>query len=88
MRTHQMRKNINSAQPYSGIHSTPVSTKNSSRSNDEMMSFLCELFNELRGDMNNRFDVNDKKLDKRLNESQKQFNELRGDINEIKEQKV
>ena len=43
---------------------------------------MCKQFNKL----NNCFDVNDKKLDKRLNESQKQYNELRGDINEVKEQ--
>ena len=37
----------------SGVHSTPVSTKDSSRSNDEMMDKLQLLldrnFNELRG---------------------------------------
>ena len=51
----------------SGIHSTPVST-DSTKPNDEVMNFLCELMGEMKEvkQQNVKFESN--------------FNELRGDM--------
>ena len=47
----------------SRVHSTPVSTKESSKSDNDTMSFLCNMV---------------RSINEKMNDSQKHFHELRG----------
>ena len=94
----------------SGVHSTPISTKESNKSDNDMMSYLCSMvcsikedskkqntmlctkfdeqnvkFNELKGDMNNCFVVNDIKFNDIRDEMKQQSIKCESNFNELNE---